>query len=62
MLNTAAALARRLLPLHAAVGHALGLLLQLGAGGARVGWAQENVARTVTDATPGAGTQAQTPG
>lgn len=62
VLNTGSASARGLLPLHAAVGHTLSLLLQLRAGGASVGWPQEDVARAVTDATPGAGTQAQTPG
>lgn len=62
VLNTGSVSARGLLPLHAAVGHTLSLLLQLWAGGASVGGPQEDVTRAVADATPGAGTQTQTPG
>lgn len=51
-----------LLAPHTAVRYAFGLLLQLGAGRASVGWSQEDVACAVPDSSSGAGAQTQTPG
>lgn len=51
-----------LLQFHTAVRHTFSLFLQLGAGGPRVRRPQEDVTGAVANATPGAGTEAQTPG